>query len=100
MRLTPEVTNQPHRMWGRNSAATGRMLASIERTPNSAYNTHSVTWRCVELIDGFGNPVTRLQEAICHLHDLRSRGRVYLLLADAPAAEPVPEDHREGNETT
>ena len=31
--------------------------------------------------------------------DLRSRGRVYLRLADAPAAEPVPEDHREGNET-
>ena len=51
-------------------------ILSLTGWPNGANNVHGVDWRCVELIDGFGNPVTRLQEAICHLHELRGRGRV------------------------
>jgi cell division protein FtsQ len=42
---------------------------------------------------------TALTQRPLEMIDLRSRGRVYLRLADAPAAEPIPEDHREGNET-
>lgn len=64
-------------------------ILSLNGWPNSAFNTHGVTWRCVELIDGFGNPVTRLQEAICHLHDLRSRGRVMVHCMEGVSRSPL-----------
>jgi protein-tyrosine phosphatase len=38
--------------------------------PNNAANTQGINWHCVELVDGFGNEVTRLQEAICLLDKL------------------------------
>ena len=44
--------------------------------PNSATNSHGLTWRCVELIDGEGNDVSRLREAIWQLHELVANGAV------------------------
>jgi len=64
-------------------------ILSLNGWPNSAYNTHGLTWRCVELIDGFGNPVTRLQEAICHLHELRGRGRVLVHCMEGVSRSPL-----------
>jgi len=64
-------------------------ILSLNGWPNSAFNTHNLTWRCIELIDGFGNPVTRLQEAICHLHELRSRGRVLVHCMEGVSRSPL-----------
>lgn len=51
-------------------------ILSLTGWPNSAANTHGLAWRCVELIDGEGNDVSRLQEAISQLHELLARGSV------------------------
>jgi len=64
-------------------------ILSLNGWPNSAFNTHGLTWRCVELIDGFGNPVTRLQEALCHLHELRNRGRVLVHCMEGVSRSPL-----------
>ena len=50
-------------------------ILSLTGWPNGANNVHGVDWRCVELIDGFGNPVDQLREAVWQLHDLTERGR-------------------------
>jgi dual specificity phosphatase 12 len=51
-------------------------ILSLNGWPNSAANTHGLTWRCVELIDGHGNAVAKLKEALGHLHDLVASGPV------------------------
>lgn len=51
-------------------------ILSLNGWPNSAHNQHGMAWRCVELIDGFGNPVSKLHEAVTHLHELLSLGKV------------------------
>src|SRR5690606_17559637 len=45
-------------------------ILSLTGWPNSAANVHGIEWRCVELIDGEGNDVQRLHDAVRHLHDL------------------------------
>jgi hypothetical protein len=51
-------------------------ILSLTGWPNSSYNAHGIAWRCVELIDGEGNEVHRLQEALLHLHELLENGSV------------------------
>lgn len=53
-----------------------RSILSLTGWPNSAMNRHGLAWRCVELVDGEGNPVGRLKEAICLLHELVTQGSV------------------------
>jgi len=52
----------------RNSGISS--ILCLNGWPNNAANTHGINWHCIELIDGFGNEVTRLQEAICLLDKL------------------------------
>lgn len=54
-------------------------ILSLTGWPNSAANVHGIEWRCVELIDGEGNQVRRLHEAILHLHDLVTTRRAVLV---------------------
>jgi hypothetical protein len=51
-------------------------ILSLTGWPNSAANVHGLTWRCVELIDGEGNDISRLKQAVWQLHELRARGSV------------------------
>jgi hypothetical protein len=51
-------------------------ILSLTGWPNNAANPHGIAWRCVELIDGEGNEVHRLHEALCHLHELLDAGSV------------------------
>jgi dual specificity phosphatase 12 len=53
-----------------------KSILCLNGWPNSATNSHGLTWRCVELIDGDGNDVSRLREAIWHLHELVTDGAV------------------------
>jgi hypothetical protein len=53
-----------------------RGILCLNGWPNNAMNSHGLTWRCVELIDGDGNDVSRLKEAIWHLHELVANGAV------------------------
>jgi dual specificity phosphatase 12 len=53
-----------------------RSILCLNGWPNSATNSHGLAWRCVELIDGDGNDVSRLKEAIWQLHELVSNGAV------------------------
>lgn len=53
-----------------------RGILSLTGWPNSAANRYGLVWRCVELVDGDGNDVSRLKEAICQLHELVERGPV------------------------
>jgi hypothetical protein len=52
----------------RNAGIAG--ILSLTGWPNSANNLHGIDWRCVELIDGEGNEIVRLQRAVWHLHEL------------------------------
>ena len=51
-------------------------ILSLTGWPNSATNGHGLTWRCVELIDGDGNDVSRLKDAVWLLDELLDRGPV------------------------
>ena len=53
-----------------------KSILCLNGWPNSASNSHGLVWRCVELIDGDGNDVSRLREAIWHLHELGANGAV------------------------
>ena len=53
-----------------------RSILCLNGWPNNATNSHGLAWRCVELIDGDGNDVSRLKEAIWHLHELVANGAV------------------------
>jgi len=64
-------------------------ILSLTGWPNSAANRHGLTWRCVELIDGFGNEVMRLREAVWNLHDLRSRGTVLVHCMEGVSRSPL-----------
>lgn len=57
------------------SAGIGSIL-SLTGWPNSAANSHGLTWRCVELIDGEGNDISRLKEAVWLLDELLESGPV------------------------
>jgi hypothetical protein len=54
-------------------------ILSLTGWPNSAANVHGIEWRCVELIDGEGNNVLRLHEAVRQLHDLVTTRRAVLV---------------------
>ena len=64
-------------------------ILSLTGWPNGASNTHGVTWRCVELIDGHGNPVTQLQAAVWQLHELVSQGRVLVHCMEGVSRSPL-----------
>ena len=70
------------------SAGIGSIL-SLTGWPNSAFNSHGLTWRCVELIDGDGNDVSRLQEAIWQLHELLARGSVLVHCMEGVSRSPL-----------
>jgi len=53
-----------------------KSILSLNGWPNNATNSHGLAWRCVELIDGDGNDVSRLRDAIWHLHELIADGAV------------------------
>lgn len=64
-------------------------ILSLNGWPNSAANTHGFTWRCVELIDGHGNDVSRLQEAVWQLHELRAKGAVLVHCMEGVSRSPL-----------
>ena len=71
--ITPEIAigncDDAVRLDQLSSAGIAAVL-SLTGWPNSANNVHGIEWRCVELIDGEGNDVARLHEAVRHLHEL------------------------------
>ena len=64
-------------------------ILSLTGWPNSAANTHGLAWRCVELIDGPGNDVSRLHEAVCQLHELLARGAVLVHCMEGVSRSPL-----------
>ena len=64
-------------------------ILSLNGWPNSAANSHGLTWRCVELIDCQGNDVGRLQEAIWQLHELLARGSVLVHCMEGVSRAPL-----------
>ncbi len=66
-------------------------ILSLTGWPNGASNEHGVVWRCVELIDGHGNPVSQLREAVWQLHDLveNGRGRVLVHCMEGVSRSPL-----------
>lgn len=64
-------------------------ILSLNGWPNSAFNLHGLTWRCVELIDGHGNDVRQLQQAVCYLHDLLTRGPVLVHCMQGVSRSPL-----------
>ncbi len=76
------------RLDGLRSAGIESIL-SLTGWPNSAANSHGLTWRCVELIDGHGNDVSRLQEAVWQLHELLARGSVLVHCMEGVSRSPL-----------
>jgi len=76
------------RLTGLRSAGIESIL-SLNGWPNSAANRHGITWRCVELIDGHGNDVGRLQEAVWQLHELLARGSVLVHCMEGVSRSPL-----------
>ena len=64
-------------------------ILSLTGWPNGSSNLHGVTWRCVELIDGHGNPVSQLREAVWQLHDLVEKGRVLVHCMEGVSRSPL-----------
>ena len=64
-------------------------ILSLSGWPNSAVNRHGLTWRCVELIDGYGNDVAQLKEAVCQLHELIERGPVLVHCMEGVSRSPL-----------
>ena len=64
-------------------------ILSLTGWPDGSSNVHGVTWRCVELIDGHGNPVSQLREAVCQLHDLVEQGRVLVHCMEGVSRSPL-----------
>ena len=64
-------------------------ILSLNGWPNGSANGHGLTWRCVELIDGDGNPVHRLHEAVCQLHDLLASGKVLVHCMEGVSRSPL-----------
>lgn len=76
------------RLDGLRSAGIESIL-SLNGWPNSAANCHGLTWRCVELVDGHGNDVSRLQEAVWQLHELLARGSVLVHCMEGVSRSPL-----------
>ena len=90
--ITPEIAigNCEDALWLEGLRNAGiRSILSLNGWPNSAVNFHGLTWRCVELIDGFGNPVTRLQEAVWQLHALVEQGTVLVHCMEGVSRSPL-----------
>jgi len=64
-------------------------ILSLTGWPNSAVNRHGLTWRCVELIDGYGNEISRLHEAVVQLHELLARGPVLVHCMEGVSRSPL-----------
>lgn len=64
-------------------------ILSLNGWPNGAANMHGLVWRCVELIDGHGNPVERLHEAISQLHELLALGKVLVHCMEGVSRSPL-----------
>lgn len=64
-------------------------ILSLTGWPNSANNCHGITWRCVELIDGDGNDVRRLQQAVGELHELLASGSVLVHCMEGVSRSPL-----------
>ena len=65
-------------------------ILSLTGWPNSVNNVHGIDWRCVELIDGEGNDVIRLQQAVWHLHELVTiRGSVLVHCMEGVSRSPL-----------
>ncbi len=64
-------------------------ILSLNGWPNGAANSHGLTWRCVELIDGHGNAVSRLQEAVWQLHELLALGKVLVHCMEGVSRSPL-----------
>ena len=90
--ITPEIAigNCEDALWldGLCKARIQGIL-SLNGWPNSAVNFHGLNWRCVELIDGFGNPVVRLQEAVFQLHELVEQGNVLVHCMEGVSRSPL-----------
>jgi protein-tyrosine phosphatase len=65
-------------------------ILSLTGWPNSAFNRYGIDWRCVELIDGEGNEIGRLHEAVWHLHELvTTTGRVLVHCMEGVSRSPL-----------
>lgn len=71
----------------RTAGITG--ILSLTGWPNNAHNRHGLHWRCVGLIDGFGNEIARLQEAVWQLHELATRGTVLVHCMEGVSRSPL-----------
>jgi hypothetical protein len=71
-----------------HSAGIGSIL-SLNGWPNGSYNGHGIAWRCVEMIDGHGNPVDRLHEAVLQLHELLAQGKVLVHCMEGVSRSPL-----------
>jgi protein-tyrosine phosphatase len=70
------------------SAGIGSIL-SLTGWPNGESNTRGLVWRCVELIDGHGNPVTRLHQAVWQLHELVTQSKVLVHCMEGVSRSPL-----------
>ena len=64
-------------------------ILSLNGWPNGAANGHGLTWRCVELIDGHGNDISRLHEAVLQLHELVEQGKVLVHCMEGVSRSPL-----------
>jgi len=64
-------------------------ILSLTGWPNGEFNEHGLIWRCVELIDGHGNPIARLHEAVWQLHELVSQGKVLVHCMEGVSRSPL-----------
>jgi len=90
--ITPDIAigNCEDALWLEGLRTAGiRGILSLSGWPNSAVNFHGLNWRCVELIDGFGNPVTRLQQAVWQLHELVEQGTVLVHCMEGVSRSPL-----------
>lgn len=76
------------RLEGLRSAGIVSIL-SLTGWPNSAANLHGLTWRCVELIDGYGNDVALLKQAVWQLHELVAKGPVLVHCMEGVSRSPL-----------
>lgn len=90
--ITPEIAigncDDARRMEVLCNAGIGGIL-SLTGWPNGESNTHGLVWRCVELIDGDGNPVSRLHQAVWELHALVTRGKVLVHCMEGVSRSPL-----------
>ena len=90
--ITQEIAigdcDDARRLEGLRSAGIESIL-SLTGWPNSAFNEHGLAWRCVEMIDGYGNDVIRLQEAVWQLDELLEKGTVLVHCMEGVSRSPL-----------